>query len=309
MLQKKHAVQENYLTQEERLNYLIPILQEQTGNIGFLPAKTLAEKKDLFRALMNVWQGKTLPDKYVTVQDEYLQEELKAKTVQNAQDLKQLQNNISVWQGDITLLAVDAIVNAANKSLLGCLVPLHKCIDNAIHSFAGLQLRIKCREIITAQGHEEATGQAKITPAYNLPCRYVLHTVGPIVGAKLTKRDEDLLRSCYVSCMQQAAEYDLKSIAFCCISTGVFHFPNERAAEIAVETVKHCQQKFAPDMHVIFNVFKDIDLTIYTKLLQENPYYNNYFLNEVEKGFQEADNKKFAAPGEVDSIFKKYGAR
>lgn len=262
--------QEEYVTQEQRLDYLIQILQAQTGNIGFSSAKTLAEKKDLFRALMNVWQGRALPDNYFTVQDEYLQEELKAKTVQNAQDLKQLQKNISVWQGDITLLAVDAIVNAANKSLLGCLLPLHKCIDNAIHSFAGLQLRIKCREIIDAQGHEEETGQAKITPAYNLPCQYVLHTVGPIVGAKLTKRDEDLLRSCYVSCMRLAHEYGLKSMAFCCISTGVFHFPNERAAEIAVETVKDCQKEFAPNMQVIFNVFKDIDLAIYTKLLQEN---------------------------------------
>lgn len=258
------------MQQEQRLDYLIKILQEQTGNMGFAPAKTLAEKKDCFRALMNVWQGRTLPDNYFAVQDEYLQEELKTRSIQKAQDLKQLHKNISVWQGDITLLAADAIVNAANKSLLGCFLPLHKCIDNAIHSFAGLQLRIECREIIEAQGYEEETGQAKITPAYNLPCRYVLHTVGPIVGAKLTKRDEDLLRSCYISCMQKAAEYGLKSIAFCCISTGVFHFPNERAAEIAVQTVKDCQQEFAPDMHVIFNVFKDMDLAIYTKQLQEN---------------------------------------
>lgn len=270
MLQKENAAQKIYLTQEERLDYLIPILQAEAGNMGFPSAKTLAEKKDIFRAFMNVWQGKILPDKYFAVQDEYLQEELKTKNIRNGQELKQLQKNISVWQGDITLLAVDAIVNAANKSLLGCLVPLHKCIDNAIHSFAGLQLRIKCREIIAAQGHEEETGQAKITPAYNLPCQYVLHTVGPIVGAKLTKRDEDLLRSCYVSCMRKAAENGVKSIAFCCISTGVFHFPNQRAAEIAVETVKNCQQEFAPAVHVIFNVFKDIDLAIYTKLLQEN---------------------------------------
>lgn len=259
-----------YTTQEKRLDYLIEILQAESPDRRFLPARSLAEKKDIFRALMNVWLGDNLPADYFTVQDEYLQEELKAKNIQNGQELKQLQKNISVWQGDITLLAADAIVNAANKSLLGCLVPLHKCIDNAIHSFAGLQLRIKCREIIAAQGHEEETGQAKITPAYNLPCRYVLHTVGPIVGAKLTMRDEDLLRSCYVSCMQKAAENGVKSIAFCCISTGVFHFPNQRAAEIAVQTVKHCQQEFAPAMHVIFNVFKDIDLAIYTKLLREN---------------------------------------
>lgn len=273
MYQKEAAAQaekpKKGLTQEERLTYLIQILQAENSSLGFPPAKSYAEKKELFRALMNVWQGKNLPAAYFTLQDEYLQEELKGKTVQKAEELEQLQKNISVWQGDITLLAVDAIVNAANKSLLGCLVPLHQCIDNAIHSFAGLQLRIQCRELIRAQGHEEETGQAKMTPAYNLPCQYVIHTVGPIVGTKLTKRDEELLRSCYVSCMQQAAANNLKSIAFCCISTGVFHFPNQRAAEIAVETVKSCQQKFAPDMHVVFNVFKDKDLAIYMKLLQK----------------------------------------
>lgn len=256
------------MQQEERLDILIQILQEQAGDMRFAPAKTLAEKKDIFRALMNVWQGKNLPDKYFQLQDDYLQEELKKRPVQRVQDLEQLQKNLSVWQGDITLLAADAIVNAANKSLLGCLIPLHMCIDNAIHSFAGLQLRIKCRELIAAQGHEEETGQAKITPAYNLPCKYVLHTVGPIVGQKLTKRDEDLLCSCYRSCMQRATGQGLKSIAFCCISTGVFHFPNQRAGELAVHTVKACQKEFAPDMHVVFNVFKDVDLAIYTKLLQ-----------------------------------------
>ncbi len=257
------------IQQEERLDQLIQILQEQVGDMRFAPARTLAEKKDCFRALMNVWKGKSLPDIYFQLQDAYLQEELKHRSVQKAEDLKHLQKNISVWQGDITLLQVDAIVNAANKSLLGCLVPLHMCIDNAIHSYAGLQLRIKCREIIMKQGHEEETGQAKITPAYNLPCTYVIHTVGPIVGQRLTKRDEDLLCSCYRSCMQSAAEKGLKSIAFCCISTGVFHFPNERAGELAVQTVKVCQKEFAPDIHVVFNVFKDLDLAIYTKLLQD----------------------------------------
>ena len=233
------------MQQEERLDYLIQILQEQVGNMRFAPAKNLAEKKDIFRALMNVWQGKNLPDTYFTLQDEYLQEELKYRPVQNVQDLPQLQKNCSVWQGDITLLAADAI-----------------------HSFAGLQLRIKCREIIAAQGHEEETGQAKITPAYNLPCRYVIHTVGPVVGQRLTKRDEDLLCSCYRSCLRQAAANKIKSLAFCCISTGVFHFPNQRAGELAVQTVKACQKEFAPDVHVIFNVFKDVDLAVYTKLLQ-----------------------------------------
>ncbi|MCD7778353.1 MAG: protein-ADP-ribose hydrolase, partial [Clostridiales bacterium] len=172
------------------------------------------------------------------------------------------------WQGDITTLRCGAIVNAANSRMLGCFCPNHGCIDNAIHTFAGIQLRGACAELMKAQGHEEETGKAKITPAFNLPCDCVIHTVGPIVGSRLTKKDETLLASCYRSCLETAEENNVKSLAFCCISTGEFHFPNERAAEIAVKTVKEYKEEKQSKIEVIFNVFKEIDLKIYERLLK-----------------------------------------
>lgn len=181
-----------------------------------------------------------------------------------------MQQGLYLWQGDITALRCDAIVNAANSGMTGCYVPNHRCIDNCIHTFAGVQLRLYCEEMMEAQGHAEPTGQAKITPAYNLPCRYVLHTVGPIVGGHLTETHCRQLADCYRSCLSLAAENGLKSVAFCCISTGEFHFPNEKAAEIAVATVKEfLAQKETSVEKVIFNVFKDRDREIYEELLGE----------------------------------------
>ena len=146
-------------------------------------------------------------------------------------------------------------------------MPGHNCIDNAIHTFAGVELRLACEELMEQQGYPEPTGQAKITPAFNLPCRYVLHTVGPIIDGPVTAQDEALLASCYRACLEKAAEQDLESVAFCCISTGEFHFPNEQAAQIAVETVKEFLKKQTGVKKVIFNVFKDLDKAIYEKLL------------------------------------------
>ena len=170
-------------------------------------------------------------------------------------------------QGDITTVSVDAIVNAANSQMCGCFRPMHNCVDNIIHSKAGIELRLRCNDIMQAQGHEEPTGQAKITPAYNLPCDYVIHTVGPIVQGRLTRKEEELLRSCYRSCLELAEEKGIESIAFCCISTGVFCFPNDRAAEIAVETVKDYKLQTGSDIKVVFNVFKEGDERIYRRLL------------------------------------------
>jgi O-acetyl-ADP-ribose deacetylase (regulator of RNase III) len=160
-------------------------------------------------------------------------------------------------------------VNAANSGMTGCYVPNHTCIDNCIHTSAGIQLRCECGKIMSLQGHAEPAGQAKITQGYNLPCRYVIHTVGPVVRGSVTKRDEELLASCYRSCLELAAANHIESIAFCCISTGVFHFPNRRAAEIAVSTVRDCLREKTSVKKVIFNVFKDIDEEIYRELLGE----------------------------------------
>ncbi len=210
---------------------------------------------------------KAADERFLRVQDEYLGEEAKRRGVTHVADLKPAQKNIYLWRGDITTIECDAIVNAANSQMLGCFSPCHGCIDNAIHTFSGVQLRRKCNEIMQKQGHEEPTGQAKITPAYNLPCKYVIHTVGPIVSGGLNERHCGLLKSCYLSCLKLAEENGCKSIAFCCISTGVFGFPQREAAEIAVSTVKEYLKTTGSDIKVIFNVFKDEDLMIYRSVL------------------------------------------
>ena len=230
--------------------------------------ETLAEQRKLFRALMNVRPPMPLDKNFLQLQDEILSAEVQERGVVKISDIADAEKNIKLWQGDITRLEVDAIVNAANSALLGCFVPLHRCIDNAIHSAAGLQLRDACNNIMQAQGHSEPTGKAKITPAFNLPSKFVIHTVGPIIPANRApnKAEENLLADCYKSCLEVAAKKNLRSIAFCCISTGEFHFPNRRAAEIAVEVVRNFVAE--NDLTVVFNVFKDLDLKIYRELLK-----------------------------------------
>lgn len=218
---------------------------------------------------MNIRMPGKMDPAVLAVQDAYLQERIRENGIVELADIPEIRDGISIWQGDITRLAVDAIVNAANSQMLGCFVPCHGCIDNAIHSAAGMELREECAEIMRAQGHEEPTGQAKITKGYNLPAKHVIHTVGPIIYDRVTEEDREDLASCYRSCLALAEENGLKSIAFCCISTGEFHFPNREAAEIAVKTVKDFLDSH-PDgslQKVIFNVFKDYDKKIYEKLL------------------------------------------
>ena len=225
------------------------------------------EQRLLLRALMNVRTARKCSPEFLRVQDEYLRAELDAKGITDVDSLTPVRRGLYIWRGDITTLRCDAIVNAANSGMTGCYVPNHRCIDNCIHSYAGVELREYCAELMRRQGHEEPTGGAKITPAFNLPCRYVLHTVGPIISGRVTKQDEELLASCYRSCLKLAAENGLESVAFCCISTGEFHFPNERAAEIAVKTVEEFMRKETSVRKVIFNVFKDRDEEIYRRLL------------------------------------------
>lgn len=257
------------MTQEGRLDYLIRTLAaEQPRYAGLeLPADR-EEKRALLRALFNLRPPLPADERLLAVQDEYLAEELRARGTTLAAELAPLSGDICLWQGDITTLAADAVVNAANSAMLGCFVPCHRCIDNAIHTYAGIQLRLACHELMERQGHEEPTGGAKITPAFNLPSRYVIHTVGPIVYASLTRRERDELASCYRSCLKLAKENGLKSIAFCCISTGEFRFPNAAAAQIAVDTVREFLKEEGVGMRVIFNVFKDIDREIYAGLLR-----------------------------------------
>lgn len=227
------------------------------------------EQKRLLRSLMNIRPPRPISGSFLKLQDEYLTEELETKEITDSASLpvSPANSRLTLWRGDITTLKIDAIVNAANSALRGCFVPCHSCVDNIIHSVSGIQLRLTCDKIMKEQGHDEPTGRAKITPAYNLPCRFVLHTVGPIVPGILTETHCRQLADCYHSCLELAADTGLKSIAFCCISTGEFHFPQKKAAEIAVQTVTRFLQENKKIEKVVFNVFKQEDYDIYKKLL------------------------------------------
>ena len=255
------------MTQAERRIYLINELLAEDSKFRHYEPETMSEQeqKDLLRSLMNIRMPAPLSEEFISIQDEYLKQELADKGMTDIDELTPVENGIYLWQGDITTLKCDAIVNAANSQMLGCFHPLHNCIDNCIHTYSGLQQRNACHELMQKQGYEEPTGQAKITPAFNLPCKYVIHTVGPIVNVTLTDEHRELLKSCYLSCLKLAEENGLKSIAFCCISTGVFGFPQKEAAQIAVETVR--EYKKHSDIKVIFNVFTDDNLNIYKKIL------------------------------------------
>ena len=256
------------MTQDERLDKLICYLLREKAEYKTIPIPdSAADKRRLLRSLMNVRPPAPVSEDFLKVQDEYLQGVLAEKQVIRTADLTPVQPGLYLWRGDITTLAADAIVNAANSAMLGCFVPCHGCIDNAIHSAAGVQLRLECARIMAQQQAEEPTGRAKITRAYNLPCRYVLHTVGPIIDGRVTRQDRELLASCYRSCLELAAAQSLESVAFCCISTGEFRFPHQEAAAIAVRTVKAFLQTPTSIRKVIFNVFKDIDADLYRSLL------------------------------------------
>ena len=253
---------------EKRLFLIQSLLNERPScQKQIIPADS-ERQKILLRGLMNVRRPVRIGADFLQVQDDYLQDETAAKGITDVADLTPVQPGLYLWQGDITTLKCDAIVNAANSGMTGCYIPNHRCIDNAIHTYAGVELRLACAELMEQQGYPEPTGQAKITPAFNLPCRYVLHTVGPIISGRVTKADKELLASCYRSCLELAAENKLESVAFCCISTGEFHFPNEQAAQIAVETVNQFMNRKTSVKKVIFNVFKDLDKAIYEKLLR-----------------------------------------
>ena len=243
------------------------LLAEMPGlEVERVPDDETSQRK-LLRALMNVRPPAPLDENFLKLQDELLSAEVSERGIVKLEDIPNVAPKIKIWRGDITRLEVEAIVNAANSQLLGCFVPLHGCIDNAIHSAAGLQLREACNKIMTAQAHDEPTGSAKITSAFNLPSKFILHTVGPIIPSDRVPNvdEENLLAACYESCLKLAANNNLKSVAFCCISTGEFHFPNRRAAEIAIATVK----KFLAthELEVVFNVFKEHDEKIYRELL------------------------------------------
>ena len=258
------------MNQDERRLFLIEYLLKEDVRLRKpqLP-KDVQGQRDLLRSLMNVRMPNPIDNEFLVVQDEYLQLRNAERGITDVHNLKPVASDerLFIWQGDITTLKCDAIVNACNSRMLGCFSPMHSCIDNFIHTYAGVQLRLEMNEIMTKQGHEEPTGQAKITSGYNLPAKFILHTVGPNIQWKVTEEDEKMLASCYRECLKLAAENGVESIAFCCLSTGVFRFPQQRAAEIAVKTVKEYLETDETIKQVIFNVFKDEDLKIYNSIL------------------------------------------
>lgn len=258
------------MKQEERRIWLIrELIKEQSQYRDTELPQAQDEQQRLLRALVNVRPPMPASKEFLDIQDEYLSKEAKEKGIVCANELPvtEADERLVLWQGDITQLEVGAIVNAANSGMTGCYHPNHSCIDNCIHTYAGVQLRLACQTLIEEQGHEEETGLAKITPAFNLPSAYVLHTVGPIVNGRLTANHKELLSGCYHSCLELASQYDIESIAFCCISTGVFGFPPREAAEIAVSTVKQYLKVNSKIRKVVFNVFQSSDYQIYRRLL------------------------------------------
>lgn len=224
---------------------------------------------DLFRNLSNLREPVPASEEFLAVQDRMLRERIAAAGITDAAVLPTtpLDPRISLWRGDITTLKVDAVVNAANSQMLGCWVPGHRCIDNTIHTYAGVQLRAECDRVMRAQGHAEPTGSAKVTRAYNLPATWVVHTVGPIVNGPLAGEHRLQLASCYTSCLDAAAKEGAQSIAFCCVSTGLFGFPSDEAARVAVHAARRWLEANHSDMHVVFNVFEEKDEVIYRGIL------------------------------------------
>ncbi len=258
------------MTQNEKRIYLIrELLAEQPdyGDVEIPDNKE--EQKQLLRSLMNVRPPRPAGKEFLRVQDEYLSSRVREKGITDCDTLpvSSVDQRLVLWRGDITTLKVDAIVNAANSALRGCFIPCHSCVDNIIHSISGIQLRLECDRLMREQGYEEPVGKAKITPAYNLPCGYVLHTVGPVVSGILTKKHCEQLAGCYQSCLELAALRGLKSVAFCCISTGEFHFPQKQAAHLAVRTVLDFLQTSTQIEKVIFNVYRQDYYGIYKKIL------------------------------------------
>ncbi len=263
------------MTQTERLDYLVEEFKEDSREYSDCETpEDIEGKKRFLRSLMNIRMPRKMPENVIRIQDDYLKEKKKKKGIVTISDIPEIRDGLSIWQGDITRLFVDAIVNAANSQMLGCFVPMHTCIDNCIHTFAGVQMRAECNRqmnqlrIRYGSDYEQPTASPILTDGYNLPSKKVIHIVGPIVRDQLTPALEKDLEDCYRNTLDMCEDNDLKSVAFCCISTGVFHFPNQRAAEIAVKTVTDWIEGHPGEMErVIFNVFKEEDKAIYEKLL------------------------------------------
>ena len=250
----------------EKLDIILKYLLEENPRVDDLPENE-EDKKKLWRALCNVREPKPISEEILKLEDEFLQEELQKQNITNVNEIK-TNDRIALWQGDITKLKIDAIVNAGNSQGLGCFQSLHNCIDNQIQTFAGIQMRLECNEYMKNIDYNLPAGETFITKGYNLPSKYVIHTVGPIIQFNVTEKAENELKNCYINSLNLAIDKGIKTIAFPCISTGVFRFPKNKACKIAVESVKEFLQSNKTIEKVVFNVYSDEDLEIYKKCLK-----------------------------------------
>lgn len=259
----------------EKLDYLIKYLLNESRKTNFNYSNS--DKKSLYRALVNIREANPISDEFLKIEDEYLQEELKNKSITNVKDIKTIKeyyknsniinkDKICLWQGDITKLEIDAIVNAGNSQGLGCFIPNHNCIDNQINTFAGVRLRLACSEIMKEIGFNLETGNAIITKGYNLPAKNVIQTVGPIIENELTSKKELELANCYKNSLKLAIDSKIRTIAFPCISTGVFRFPKDIASRIAIKTVdEFISENLDKIDKVVFNLWSKEDVIIYER--------------------------------------------
>lgn len=256
----------------EKLDFLIDYLLSENKNIKIdsIP-QNITEKKNLYRSLCNIREAKPISEEYLQKENEYLQEELKKKYITKVQSIEPIKeskkgNKICLWKGDITTLEIDAIVNAANSQGLGCFIPCHKCIDNQINTFAGISLRLECNKIMKDKNYFLNTGKAFITKGYNLPAKYIIHTVGPVIYNEVTRKEEKQLMDCYINSLKLAMENGIRTIAFPCISTGEFKFPKEKASKLAISAVKNfLEEHNASFDKVVFNVYREENYEIYER--------------------------------------------
>ena len=267
----------------EKLDYLIEYLLEESGRNK--EDYIHRDKKTLYRALVNIREPKPISDDFLKAEDEYLKEELKKTKITDVKNIKSVKEKykktkitnsdvICIWHGDITKLKIEAIVNESNSKGIGCFIPNHKCVDNQINTFAGVRLRLECDEIMKPLNYKLETGKAIITKAYNLPAKYVIHTVGPVVEIQVTDENEQGLANCYINSLELAIQNNIRTIAFPCISTGIFDFPNVAASRIALKTVDDFISKNKDKFDkVVFDLWTDDDFEVYEQNVKKDSWF------------------------------------
>ena len=264
----------------EKLDYLINYLLTERNETLEIDNLSYKDKKRIYRSLCNIRDAKPISEEYFKIENKYLQEELNKKDITDVADIQpakellkvtnlKYEDKICLWKGDITTLKIDAIVNAANSQGLGCFVPMHSCVDNIIGSNAGVSLRLECNKVMKEKNYFLPTGKAFITKGYNLPAKYVIHTVGPIIYEEVTEKEEQELINCYINSLKLAIQNGIKTIAFPCISTGKFRFPKTQACKLAIKAVEEFLDTHNDEIDkIVFNIYIEEDYEIYEQYIR-----------------------------------------